>query len=84
MVSRATDASKIALVHLLARLKSGGYGLLDCQFQTEHLKQFGTIEIEREAYHTRLKSALSLEPDFYDLPARSDGATALKVLGFAH
>jgi leucyl/phenylalanyl-tRNA--protein transferase len=84
MVSRATDASKIALVHLLARLVSGGYALLDCQFQTDHLKQFGTVEIDRADYHVRLKQALTLEGDFYDLPARTDGVTALSVLGFAH
>ncbi len=83
MASRATDASKIALVHLLARLKSGGYSLLDCQFQTDHLKQFGTEEIDRAAYHDRLKQALTIEADFYDLPARTDGRTALKALGLA-
>jgi leucyl/phenylalanyl-tRNA--protein transferase len=58
MFSRATDASKVALAHLVARLKLGGYKLLDTQFVTTHLEQFGAIEIPREAYHRRLAEAL--------------------------
>ena len=49
MVSRATDASKVALAHLVARLKRGGFTLLDCQFQTAHLASLGAIEINRDA-----------------------------------
>lgn len=64
MFSRATDASKVALVHLVARLKAGGYRLLDCQFVTEHLTQFGVIEISRAEYHRRLAQALEVEGDF--------------------
>jgi len=64
MFSRARDASKIALVHLVARLIVGGYRLLDTQFMTEHLAQFGTQEISREAYHRRLEAALAVEGDF--------------------
>jgi leucyl/phenylalanyl-tRNA--protein transferase len=64
MFSRARDASKVALVHLVARLRAGGYRLLDCQFVTEHLKQFGVTEIPRAEYHRRLASALTLECDF--------------------
>jgi leucyl/phenylalanyl-tRNA--protein transferase len=64
MFSRATDASKVALVHLVARLKVGGYRLLDCQFVTDHLAQFGVVEIPRAEYHRRLTQALDIESDF--------------------
>jgi len=59
MFSRATDASKVALVHLVARLRAGGFMLLDTQFITRHLQQFGSREIPREAYHRLLAEALS-------------------------
>jgi leucyl/phenylalanyl-tRNA---protein transferase len=59
MFSRETDASKVALVHLVARLISGGYRLLDCQFVTEHLRQFGVIEIPARDYLERLEEAIS-------------------------
>jgi leucyl/phenylalanyl-tRNA---protein transferase len=58
MFSRATDASKVALVHLVARLRLGGYRLLDTQFLTPHLAQFGAIEISRARYHRLLAAAL--------------------------
>ncbi|MGZ6039496.1 MAG: leucyl/phenylalanyl-tRNA--protein transferase [Phenylobacterium sp.] len=64
MFSRRTDASKVALVHLVARLIVGGYRLLDAQFMTEHLTQFGAVEISRLDYHRRLALALSSEGDF--------------------
>jgi leucyl/phenylalanyl-tRNA---protein transferase len=80
MVSRARDVSKIALVHLVARLQAGGYELLDCQFITEHLKQFGTLEIAREDYQERLRHALALKADFHTLPRQVSGTEALKVL----
>jgi leucyl/phenylalanyl-tRNA--protein transferase len=64
MFSRARDASKVALVHLVARLISGGYRLLDAQFQTEHLTQFGTEEISRSDYRRRLADALAVEASF--------------------
>lgn len=65
MFSRRRDASKIALVHLVARLIAGGFVLLDAQFMTEHLSQFGAQEIARAAYHRRLAKALEVEADFY-------------------
>ena len=83
MVSRATDASKIALVHLVARLKAGGYALLDCQFQTDHLRQFGVVEIPRAAYRKQLARAIDLKCDFYELPGHTSGAIALDVIGGA-
>jgi leucyl/phenylalanyl-tRNA--protein transferase len=78
MFSRATDASKVALAHLVARLKLGGYRLLDTQFVTTHLAQFGAIEIPREAYHHRLAEALRA-PAYFPLEAL-DGAAACAVL----
>lgn len=74
MFSRRRDASKVALVHLVARLVAGGYRLLDAQFMTEHLAQFGAEEIPRLAYHRRLRHALEAEADFYRL---GGGASAL-------
>lgn len=67
MFSRRTDASKIALVHLAARLRAGRYKLLDSQFITEHLKQFGAIEIARDHYKALLATALKTDADFYVL-----------------
>jgi leucyl/phenylalanyl-tRNA--protein transferase len=58
MFSRATDASKVALVHLVARLRIGGFRLLDTQFVTSHLAQFGAVEIPREHYKTLLALAV--------------------------
>ncbi len=59
MVSRATDASKVALAWLVARLRAGGFTLLDCQFQTDHLASLGAVEIDRAAYLSMLGDALS-------------------------
>jgi leucyl/phenylalanyl-tRNA--protein transferase len=64
MFSRAPDASKVALVHLVARLKHGGFKLCDTQFVTKHLAQFGAIEIPRAAYRRRLAAALRAEATF--------------------
>ena len=59
MFSRRRDASKVALVHLVARLRCGGFGLLDTQFITAHLSQFGAVEIPRALYLARLDAAIS-------------------------
>jgi leucyl/phenylalanyl-tRNA--protein transferase len=64
MFSVATDASKVALVHLVARLRCGGFALLDTQFLTTHLAQFGAVEIPREEYLTLLDAALSAKAEF--------------------
>ena len=58
MFSRERDASKVALVHLVARLIQGGFRLLDCQFMTEHLRSFGAIEVPRAAFHVLLADAI--------------------------
>ena len=65
MFSREADASKVALVHLVGRLILGGYRLLDTQFVTEHLAQFGTIEVPREVYQGLLAAAIDRRADFY-------------------
>jgi len=80
MVSRARDVSKIALVHLVARLKAGGFTLLDCQFQTEHLRQFGVIEMPKAKYLERLAAAIDLKTDFYDLPRTASGQMVMSLL----
>lgn len=59
MVSRARDASKIALAHLVARLRIGGWKLLDCQFLTPHLESLGAVEISQADYLVRLYSVLA-------------------------
>jgi len=64
MFHRQRDASKVALVGLVHLMRRQGYALLDVQFQTPHLKRFGTIEIAREAYLQRLDKALQLECAF--------------------
>jgi len=68
MFHRTRDASKVALVHLVARLKTGGFALLDTQFVTDHLKTFGALEVERDRYHGLLEQALIGEADFAALP----------------
>jgi leucyl/phenylalanyl-tRNA--protein transferase len=68
MFSRETDASKVALVYLVARLIRGGYELLDTQFVTSHLAQFGAVEISRDEYRRRLAHASAARADFHALP----------------
>lgn len=68
MFSRRTDASKIALTYLVARLRFGGFILFDTQFQTEHLKSLGAEEISREEYRARLTDAMDVQADFFKLP----------------
>jgi leucyl/phenylalanyl-tRNA--protein transferase len=65
MFSRERDASKVALVHLVARLKAGGFRLLDTQFTTAHLRQFGAIDVPRQRYQAMLEDAIGADADFY-------------------
>lgn len=65
MFSRANDASKVALVHLVLRLRKGGFRLLDTQFTTPHLSRFGAEEIPREDYRRLLTKAVSSQAEFY-------------------
>ena len=71
--SRMTDASKVALVHLAARLKAGGYSLLDAQFPNPHLEQFGAITVTEERFQGLLARALSREGNFYGLAPGGGG-----------
>jgi leucyl/phenylalanyl-tRNA--protein transferase len=81
MFSRASEASKVALVHLVARLRLGGYRLLDTQFVTPHLARFGAVEISRARYHRLLAEGLRYRAIFLrDLPADL-GAEGAAVLG---
>lgn len=67
MFHRRTNASKIAMAHLVARLNAGGFVLLDTQFLTDHLESLGGIEIPREDYEDRLAAALLVEGDWHAL-----------------
>ncbi|MGE0718329.1 MAG: leucyl/phenylalanyl-tRNA--protein transferase [Alphaproteobacteria bacterium] len=80
MFSRETDASKVALVHLVARLRAAGFRLLDTQFVTSHLASFGTIEVPRDTYRALLARALSVAPA---LPREMSDAEALAELAAA-
>jgi leucyl/phenylalanyl-tRNA--protein transferase len=68
MFSRARDSSKVALVHLVARLRLGRFALLDAQFLTEHLAQFGAREVPRADYKRRLATAVTLASCWSDAP----------------
>jgi leucyl/phenylalanyl-tRNA--protein transferase len=80
MFHRARDASKIALVHLVARLRAGNYRLLDTQFVTDHLRAFGAFEVPKRRYHRLLEEALVGDADFAALPLDRpvSGAEALE------
>ncbi len=81
MFHTARDASKVALVHLVARLKAGRFTLLDTQFVTDHLTQFGAREISRDNYHDGLKMALSVhDANFQELPSDVSGAEVLQLI----
>ena len=77
MFSRERDASKVALVHLVARLKRGGWRLLDAQFLTAHLSQFGAVETPQAAYLRALKAVRPLRPDKRSLFKAMSGPEAV-------
>ena len=81
MFHAARDASKVALVHLVARLRAGGFRLLDTQFVTPHLAGLGAVEISREQYRSRLSDALDAPADFATWPLDEPmaGAEALAL-----
>ena len=82
MFSRATDASKVALVHLMARLRYGDFVLLDVQFVTDHLQTFGAIEVPARHYLELLDQAINVRAAFYsDLPADEITAALDRVMG---
>ena len=81
MFHRARDASKVALVHLFARLRAGGFRLLDTQFLTEHLASLGAVAVSREAFRLLLAEAMAGEGDFGAWPPETamPGAGALEL-----
>jgi leucyl/phenylalanyl-tRNA--protein transferase len=80
MFSAESDASKVALVHLVARLRLGGFRLLDTQFLTPHLARFGAVEISRRHYHRMLAEALSYHGVFSSALPDCAGGDPLSAL----
>ena len=80
MFSTETDASKIALVYLVARLVRGGFSLLDTQFVTDHLRQFGTIELGKSEFHRALEAALRQDVDFGALSMSASPEEVLAII----
>ena len=80
MFSRTRDASKVALVHLVARLKLSGFVLLDTQFVTAHLAQFGTSDISRDEYKVRLAAAVDTPAQWIADPAAERLEAAIQAL----
>ena len=79
MFTRRRDASKVALVHLVARLRAGGFYLLDAQFINDHLKQFGAVELPRAEYHELLEQALQHDADFFAFEGDADADQVLDL-----
>jgi leucyl/phenylalanyl-tRNA---protein transferase len=79
MFHRSRDASKIALVHLVARLRLGGFELLDTQFLTDHLKMFGATELPQERYGRLLAKAIRSEADMSVFGRALSGVEAIKL-----
>jgi leucyl/phenylalanyl-tRNA---protein transferase len=79
MFSRISDASKFALIALTARLRRGGFRLLDTQFITEHLMRFGAIEISRAEYQELLRKAIARQAEFGALPLDSSRHEVLQL-----
>lgn len=80
MFSRTTDASKVALVQLVARLRFGGFKVLDAQFVTTHLEQFGAQTLPRRIFHALLGAALDAPSDFQALPDDTSGADLIEII----
>jgi leucyl/phenylalanyl-tRNA--protein transferase len=80
MFTRTADASKVALIHLVLRLRKGGYSLLDTQFTTPHLRQFGAIEVPREHYKGLLSKALMRAASFPDDLSEEETRDGLEAL----
>lgn len=83
MFSRATDASKVAMAWLVARLRFAGYTLLDCQFMTEHLRSLGATEISQRAYQSLLADAVAEVPLFDEAALLGSSPEPEAVLAFA-
>jgi leucyl/phenylalanyl-tRNA---protein transferase len=79
MFSRETDASKVALVHLVARLRAGGFQLLDAQFTTPHLESLGARTISRTDYHSLLERAIEQDAKFFAFGGDRDPEIVLRL-----
>lgn len=79
MFSRVRDASKLALIALVARLNAGGFTLLDTQFVTPHLATLGAVEISRAAYHQKLDTAVNRPAHFHALPLETPRQRLLQL-----
>jgi leucyl/phenylalanyl-tRNA--protein transferase len=79
MFSRRTDASKVALVHLVARLNAGGFKLLDAQFMNPHLERLGAVAIPKSQYHTLMEPLLDLDADFFAFAGDRDPERVLAL-----
>lgn len=80
MFSLIDNASKVAMAYLIRRLKAGGFRLLDTQFHTEHLAQFGVREMENDAYQAELATCLAMDADFFREPTYSSTAAVLQSI----
>ena len=80
MFTRVSDASKIALTYLVARMRHGGYLLLDVQFLTDHLAGLGAIAIPRAEYQRRLRRAQTVSADFYSLSEDTAAEAVLQLV----
>lgn len=80
MFSTETDASKVALVYLVARLVHGGFSLLDTQFVTDHLRQFGTVELDKAAFHAALEAAIGQKTDYLALDPKAPADEVLAIV----
>ena len=81
MFSDATDASKVALVHLVARLRAGGFQLLDAQFTTPHLETLGARTVSRADYHVLLERSIDQDADFFKFNGDRDPEAVLRLAG---
>jgi leucyl/phenylalanyl-tRNA--protein transferase len=79
MFSRETDASKVALVHLVARLNAGGFKLLDAQFVNPHLESLGAVGMAKTVYHRRLEAAIETDADFFGFKDDDDPERVLAL-----
>ncbi len=80
MFSRETGASKVAMLHLIARLKIGGFHFIDAQFYNEHLTQFGLIGMDDSDYQIILEDALDADADFFAAPNQLDATCVLQSI----
>ena len=81
MFTRVPDASKVALAHLVLRLRKGGFRLLDTQFVTPHLRRFGVVEVARQDYRSRLAQAITTQAHFPTEVSEAELAAFLKEAG---